>query len=130
MARIGQLRQSRAQLFNPGLNDSERRQVRLGEVTIVMRLFFAALRYRYALCFYPTSCLLMNSLPGTRHRYLPLRLVFKCALDRTKTIHVFDLGLDTQLLLSPRTNGNVGIATQASLFHTSRGYTKVDQDLA
>src|SRR6266704_2535292 len=95
-----------------------------------MSKLFAPLRYSDAPGLDPAARLLMNGLSRARQRYLALRLVFEGALHGTETIHVLDLCLHAQFLLSIRTHRDIGITAQTSLFHTSRGYTQVHQDLA
>ena len=61
-ARIGQFWQERAQFLDPGRVDQQWREIRLREVAIVVRLFFAALRYGDALCLNPAARLLRDRL--------------------------------------------------------------------
>src|SRR5438128_10434240 len=117
------------QLVNPLAADDEWRQIRLWEVAVVVCLLFATLRHRNTFRLNPAACLLMNGVTGTQHGDLALGLVFQCMLNRTEAVHVFDLRLDAQLLLTTETHRNVSITTEAALLHTPRGNAQVDQNL-
>src|SRR2546425_942267 len=86
-ARIRQFWQQGTQLLDPGATDHQGREIRLREVATVMGLLFTALWHGDAFCLNPAASLLVDRFPCASHGYLALRLIFKCMLHCTKTVH-------------------------------------------
>src|SRR5580704_11158158 len=91
----GKLGQARTDLFSPRLLNRHRHEIRIGEITIVRRLFLAALAERRAPLCVPAAGLLRHftELLTSLFPLLELapRLVFDRLLDAAKAVEVFDL---------------------------------------
>ena len=117
------------------VGDRHRQQIRLGKISIVARILFAALSASDLGFVVPATRLLgharITQLPtGLVPLFdMALRLIRKRALYRTKTIHVLDLDdwrRDGRTVLV-KMQVDVGIDSQAALLHIAIGHSQVDQ---
>ena len=112
-----QLRQVAPNTVDPFPLDHERRKVGLREVAVVRRPFLDALGDRYALLLDPATSLLDNPLATAGESGLPVGLIRERAEHRAEAVHVLDLDLRAELGCSLRTDADVRVAAEATLFH-------------
>ncbi|MNW60014.1 hypothetical protein D3C74_379720 [compost metagenome] len=87
-------------------------QIRVREITIVMRLLFATHRQSFALSFIPAACLLNNFSAVIKNFGLTILFIFQTALYTTEGVHIFELRPSAQFLLTMWTQADVGITTK------------------
>src|SRR5439155_752860 len=120
-AHARQLRQVAAQLVDPLALNLERRQVRLGEVAVVLGELFAPLRERALLGLGPAAGLLHDPAAGLEHLRLALDLKEDRAMQRAKRVDVLQLGLHPQLIRSGAPYRDVRLHAHLALFHFGLG---------
>ena len=83
-------------------SDPQRYEVRLGEITVVVRLLFAAHHGRLALLRVPQPRLLDDLAPLVQNLRLPLDLVLHGRLHELEGVDVLQLHLGAELLRADR----------------------------
>ena len=102
---VGQLGQTLAQLLEPGALDEQRRQIGLGKVAIVVRLFLGPLGDRDAALLDPAARLLADALASVERLGLSSDLELERAKHRAERVQVLHFDLRPQLLLSDAAAG-------------------------
>src|SRR5206468_7334821 len=105
-----------------------RRQVWLGEVTVVVRFLLGTLRNCDAALLDPAARLLRDALAAFQSFRLAGDLVLERVLYRAERVQVLDLNLGAQLLLADRPERDVDVAAQLTLFHVRVADAKRAQD--
>ena len=110
------------------VSNCERRQIRLGEIPVVVRFFLAAHRERPARRRIPQARFLVDAAAPLEQRDLPVDLVLERALHVTERVEVLDLGLDAEAASPGTAHRDVGVAAEAALFHVAVVDAGRDQD--
>ncbi|MNR05176.1 hypothetical protein D3C85_1211890 [compost metagenome] len=123
------------QLWNRSLNtcfplviDVEANQVRIWEIAIIVRIFFAAHRECFALRLIPAACFLNHFFTASENFCLAVFFILKSTLHTPEGVHVLEFGTRTEFLLSKRANGNVSVATHGAFFHFHIGHIAIDHN--
>ncbi len=125
-----QLRQAGAQPLDVVPLQFHRDQIGIGKIPVIVRFFFAAHAVRFATRFVPAARLLNHAAAGFDRFDLPPDFAIDCPLDRTKRVHIFDLGLGAELCGPDRAYRHVGIAAQRAFFHLHVADVELQQRLA
>ncbi len=115
-----------------GLADSgrrlERREIRFWKVPVVVGLLLGPLGNRLSLGIDPATGFLDENASIRHDGPLTHLLEPQRPLDRSKRVHVLDLDLGTDILTVPRTNGDVGVASECALLHVPGRRADVSED--
>ena len=111
------LHQRRAHAFDGVLRDVERHEVGIGEVAIVVRLFFGALAVRHACTLVPAARLLNHAAAAFDDANLPRDLRLGRAPQAAERVDVLDLGFRAVLARAAQADRHVGVAAQRAFLH-------------
>ena len=112
-----ELGQLAAQAVEPARVDHDRRQIGLGEVAVILRVFLAALAERALLGLRPAARLLHDLVALLQGLDLAADLVLDASVQRAKGVEVLELGLDAQLLVTAAAHRDVGLDAQLTFLH-------------
>ena len=116
-----QLGQPPADLRQPVGVGGQRRQVRLGEVAVVVRLLLGAHDVRRLTAVVPAARLLAQRLARVEGRGLSLDLVGDRTLDRAERVHVLDLDPRAERLGAVRPDRDIRLDAHLAALHVGVG---------
>ena len=124
---VRKLRQLFCHPFDPFVADFHRRQIRLGEIPVILGIFLRAHGEGLALLIVPPPGLLNDAASRFQNGNLPLGLIVNGTGHRFERIHILHLGAHAEFLLSHRAHRNVHVRPQRTLLHLAVGHTDVLQ---
>ncbi len=127
---IGQLRQLRGAMGHKLLGQVERRQIGVGEQTVVIGRLLGAHHHRALARRLPMARLLVHALAGLEHLGLTADLVGQPIVQTLKRIEVLELGLGAELGGAASAQAHVAVATHRTLLHGAVGDADGDEDAA
>ncbi len=128
-AGLGEFGQGAGDFGLPLFVDYQREQVGLGEIAIVVRLFFRAHAVGLAFVGVVEARLLCDLAAGFDDVDLASDFVFQRFADEAERIYVFDFCFGAELFLAAGTHADVGIAAQGAFFHVAVADAGVEDDL-
>ena len=117
--RLRQLGQFGAHALDPRVVDRERRQVGIGKVAVVLRVFLAAHRPRFAAVGVVEARLLDDGAAFADQLDLAPHLEFDRLLHEAEAVEVLDLAARAELRFAGRAHRDVGVAAEAALLHVA-----------
>ena len=120
-------------LLNPLAVDHQRRQVRFGEVAVVLAALLRALQDGTLAVFVPAHVHLLDHAAAVQHIGLALGLVGDGAAHGAQAVEVLHLDLGAELAaggLLRRAHADIGLAAQRALLHVAAVDAQVAQDRA
>ncbi len=122
--------QRAADALDPGPIDVQRRQIRLGEVAVIVGVFLIALRQRLAARLVPAARFLIDGPARRSQTCLALDLERQRMRHRPERVQVLDLGPRAQGRFPGGPDGGVGLEADRPLFHVAGGDLQRTQDRA
>ncbi len=107
----------------------QRKQVGLGEITVVVRLFLGAHAVGFAFVRVVEAGFLRDLAAGFNHANLPLNLVLQRFADKAERVDVLHFRLGAKFFLSARPHADVAIAAQRTFLHVAVADPGVEDDL-
>jgi len=107
--------------------DQERGEIRLGKISIIVRLLLAAHRPRHALFVVEKARLLQHLAAALDLLHLSLDLVFDRLAHEAEGVDVLQLDARAELLRAARPDADVGVAAEGALFQVAVVDAQVDQ---
>ena len=123
------LRELSLLLVEPRGLELERREVGLGEITVVVSVFLAAHRDGAVGVFVVEPRFLNDALARCASSDLPFDLVGKGAAEKPEGVDVLELDFGPELGRTHRTHGHIAVETEIAFFHVSVGHFGIFQDL-
>ena len=112
-----ELGQCGSHLLDPGFVDRQRRQIGIGEIAVVLRVFLAAHRARLVPVGIVESRLLRDGPAVLDQLDLAADLELDRVLKKAEAVEVLDLAARSELRLTCATHRDIGVATEASFLH-------------
>ncbi len=116
--------------LDPFLTDHQRGQVGLGEVAVIVRLLFGALRVGALFSLAPTQRFLVHFSAALEQCLLSLQFVGDAAFHAFKRVQVLDLHPCAQNLAASWADRDVGLKADHALFHVARVHADLAQNPA
>ena len=120
----------RDRLGHEDVVEHERRQIRVGEVAVVLRLLLAAEAEGRPVVLVPAAGLLHDASAGVENRGLPCDLVRDGFLDEAERVDVLQLDARAELRLAQGADAHVRVAPEASLLEVAVVDADEDEDVA
>src|SRR5690606_6025424 len=115
---------------DPGVVNEKRRQIRLGEVAIILGFFLGALAEGFAAGVVPAARLLDDTAAGIKQGRLSRQFKVGAVGQRAKAVEILQFNARPVGVGPARANADVRLDAQDAFFHVTGVHAEVAQDAA